>query len=414
MRAPVVLTALAVLSGGLGGALPVVTGSPAYAASTPVACRAVATPDDIGREAEESTVRYPDPFAEMGIAEAATAVRGRRPGAGVTVAVVDSGIDPRGFVVAPRRITFGGSQAAGKYFHGTTVAGLIAGRKGGGSPGGIAPGVTLLDMPVYRAPSEEDGDGEVVPSAVVGALTYLNDHLHDYPLLIVNLSLELDRGSPELRRQVERLVKRGAVVVAASGNRPSDDGSPAPYVGDEDARARVYPAAYPGVVAVGAVVTEGSPGDATAYVVANSRTDVVAPTYGARSVTLGGRSCVVDEVATSWSTAEVSGALALLASADPHATGRELVDRLVRTASGRPDVRGVFTGAGVVQAYDAVTRPLDKAGVASPGPVAEAHVVPPERDVLHGTRHATIWWGLIGGGALLLGLVLRPLLSRRR
>lgn len=412
-RAGLALVALAAV----GPLAAVVSGPPAYAADAPIACREVATPDDVGAEPPQDAPSYPDPFAEMGIADAAGLVHGT-PGEGVTIAVVDSGIDPKGLATTPERPSFGGQPPAA-YFHGTSVAGLIAGRKGAGSPGGIAPGAHLVDLPVLSPPSEAHPEGRVEVDAVVAALRYLGDHLGRYPRLVVSMSMEFSQDVPALRQQVERLIRRGAVVVAASGNRvtgdsPDEGASASPYAGDEDADDRVFPAAYPGVVAVGAVVTEGSAGDATPYVVANSRTDVVAPTYGARSVTLGGRPCVIDEVTTSWSTAEVSGVLALLASAEPHATGPELVDRLVRTASGRPDVPGRFTGAGVVQAYDALTRPLGPSAGPSAAAQPAARVAPPERDVLESTRHSALWWGLLGGGALIVGLVLRPLLSRRR
>lgn len=422
MRARPVLSGprAAVALAALAAALPLtavttVTGGPAYAADAPIACREVATPDNLNAEPPEDAPDYPDPFAEMGIADASRLVHGS-PGEGVTIAVVDSGIDAKGLVAPPERPSFGGQRPA-TYFHGTSVAGLIAGRKGAGSPGGIAPGARLVDLPVVSPPSDAHPDGQVKVESVVAALRYLNAHLGQYPRLVVSMAMEFATDVPALRQQVARLIRHGAVVVAASGNRQSGDedtASASPYAGDEDADDRVFPAAYPGVLAVGAVVTEGSAGDATPYVVANSRTEVVAPTYGARSVTLGGRPCVIDEVTTSWSTAEVSGVLALLASADHHATGPELVDRLVRTASGRPDVPGRFTGAGVVQAYDAVTRPLDRSTGPSAGPEPAAHVAPPERDVLEGTRHSALWWGLLGGGALIVGLVLRPLFTRRR
>ena len=35
-------------------------------------------------------------------------------------------------------------------------------------------------------------------------------------------------------------------------------------------------------------------------------------------------------------------------------------------------------------------------------------------DVLASTRENAVWWGLVGGGTLLLALVLRPVLARRR
>lgn len=417
MRAQRHLTAAAAvllaLGTGAGSAVVgVVTAPPAYAAERSVPCRSVATVDDAGVKSVD--LSYPDPYDEMRIADAQRAV-GRTPGSGVTVAVLDSGIWP-GVAAHVLRPSFKPSQTPGKYYHGTTVAGLIAGKATGGAPGGIAPGATLIDLPVSTAPQTGDEEPAVSRPSVEAALQYLNATRSKYSHLVVNLSLEFDTGSPVLQREIRRLVRSGAIVVAAAGNRTESDEttSPTPSAGPEDARDQVFPAAYPGVVAVGATLTEGMSGDVSQYVVPNSATDVAAPPVGAHSYTLTGRPCIVDEPTTSWSTAEVSGVLALLASAYPKASAGEIVDRLLRTASGREDVPGRYTGAGVVQAYDAVTRPLDDGRTAAPAPVARAHLGRPERDVLRGTRHAALWWGLVGGGALVLGLVLRPLLSRRR
>jgi membrane-anchored mycosin MYCP len=80
-----------------------------------------------------------------------------------------------------------------------------------------------------------------------------------------------------------------------------------------------------------------------------------------------------------------------------------------------------LVGAGEVQAFQALTRPIemDEEGtVLSAGEVVDEPQVlrvPDEpEDVLASTRENAVWWGLVGGGALLLALVLRPVLARRR
>lgn len=390
------LAASVLALGAAGGGLAVVAvPTPAYAVEKGIPCESFATPDVT--EASDPVALPSDPFAEMGIAEARAAVR--RPGAGIDVAVIDSGIEG-----ATDRPAFAGSKPPVKDYHGTTVAGLIR---------AIAPAVHLIDLPVYVPPAEgSDKPGTVPGESVRGALDALLKR-RDVDHLIVNMSLDVG-PSRALESRVEELLRRGAVVVAATGNVTTSGphASPAPGADWAD---RIAPATYPGVVAVGASLSEDAQGDdISQFVLPNSRTTVVAPTYGARSVTLGGRACFVDQTATSWSTAEVSGVLALVASAFPRETNTELVDRLERTAAGRPDEPGRFTGAGVVQAYAAVTRPLAADRSSRAEVVKRAEVAPPKADVLEGTRHDAVWWGLIGGGVLLLGLVLRPLLSRRR
>jgi membrane-anchored mycosin MYCP len=72
-----------------------------------------------------------------------------------------------------------------------------------------------------------------------------------------------------------------------------------------------------------------------------------------------------------------------------------------------------------VQPVDALTRPLTRAGGAFASLRAEPEQTPPVRppvsrsDALHDTRHLAIWAGLVGGAAVVVASILRPLLSRR-
>lgn len=343
--------------------------------------------------------------------------QGVQPGAGVRVAVVDSGIRPMaGLPVAQQMLPL-----TPVFFQGTAVAGLIAGApRADGKPVGIAPAASLIDVRVYDSlrPQQE---GELPPAAdrVAGGLEWLASQ----PGLAHIVAVPVRVGPDDrMKAAVERLWQQGTVVVAASGDRPTDDQPDAEafatYDGDEDAAASSFPAGYDKTVAVSATAPDGV--DVTATVLANSATDVAAPTVGAVSYALNGGTCVIDTVSTAWATAEVAGVLALIKSAHPRDTAAQLVTRLVRTASGRDDVRGRFLGAGVVQPAEAVTRPLRPAKDGSveqtvPEPVdVRAEAPPRARDVLAGTRSAAVWWGLAGGGALLLALLLRPVLTRRR
>ena len=81
-----------------------------------------------------------------------------------------------------------------------------------------------------------------------------------------------------------------------------------------------------------------------------------------------------------------------------------------------------LVGAGEVQALEALTRPMEiDDGRARTSARARSCDEPqvlsvPEEpdDVLASTRENAVWWGLLGGGVLLLALVLRPVLARRR
>ena len=157
-------------------------------------------------------------------------------------------------------------------------------------------------------------------------------------------------------------MKLPLVVVAASGNR-EEDSDDSTFKGTPGNDANVYPADYPGVVAVSA--TPPGDEDPGTYVVPNLDTDVAAPTAGAISANATGQVCVVGEIATSWAAAEVSGILALLREQYPRETPKQLVARLQATTEGAgapqgPDdvVESPWTGAGVVQAHDALTRQI--------------------------------------------------------
>ncbi len=144
-------------------------------------------------------------------------------GTGITVAVIDSGINTKhnalkGRVLATRDFTGGDGQD--HFGHGTHVAAIIAGQAGGTPETkdyrGIAPGAYLLNLRVLG----DDGSGSV--SDVIEAIDWTIEHRHEYNVRIINLSL----GAPVLQpyrddplcEAVERAVRAGLVVVAAAGN----------------------------------------------------------------------------------------------------------------------------------------------------------------------------------------------------
>ncbi|SDC87137.1 membrane-anchored mycosin MYCP [Nocardioides lianchengensis] len=407
------------------------------AASVPVilpAAPAMAVEEDCGAvqvkeagEARSAATRESAPLEQLRIADAHAylAARGRQPGAGVTVAVLDSGVTASGGLRVSEHVSVTGRQGELDDWHGTAVAGLIAGTPRADDAGGlvgIAPYAEILDVRVFD--SGDAGSTEGKPVSADGLVEGLGVVLAHPEVDIVNVSLFVDQPDPRIEKLLTRLHRRGVVVVAAAGNRPTEDDQPlyddfgTPEAG-QDAALRVFPAGYPSVVAVSATVDGlGDREDAAAYVLPNSRTDVAAPVVGGVTVGVDGGTCTVDDVVTSWAAAEVSGVLALMRTADPDATGDQLVARLLSTADGRTDVRSPMTGAGVVQPLDALRRPVTPAEDGTLDTTAERSdrraVAPePEVDTMAATRRDAVWWGVLGGGVLLLALVLRPLLARR-
>lgn len=412
-------------------------------------CLVVACPVPAWAESVDCTLLSPDavpesplqattgnkPFQEMGVQRAWDRLEKdkKAPGRGVVVAVLDSGVvtDGTSIPVLPDRPA-AGAKAPPSYYHGTAVAGLIAGAPDhDGDPVGIAPAAQILDVQVYDDPRQEpsDDNSPLDPANVVAGLDQVLQRLGQLNIKVVTIALQLpDDGA--VRDRVQQLWDRGVVVVAPTGNRPTGDSELPELLGEEyqqhrageDVAGLVHPADYPHVVGANATVT-GAAGDPlpTGPVLESSDTDVAVPTAYATSYSLLGGTCYLEAPATSWAAAEVSGVLAMLAAEYPRANPAQLVARLRYTAAGRTDLPNTIVGAGVVQPFQALTRPLsiDEDGtVLSAGEVVDEpqvlHVPEEPDDVLAATRENAVWWGLAGGGTLLLALVLRPVLARRR
>ncbi len=141
-------------------------------------------------------------------------------GAGITVALVDTGVDPSaaGLGEVTHVAVPGVDDTGDGYGHGTHLAGIIAGR---GMYPGVVPGATLLDVKVA------DNAGETSLSIVLAGLQEVAERDVD----VVNVSLSsgapLPPGADPLSRALERLWGMGTTVVVAAGNDgPDEIGSP--------------------------------------------------------------------------------------------------------------------------------------------------------------------------------------------
>ena len=133
-------------------------------------------------------------------------------GAGITVAVLDTGItrveDLQGVDIEPGQSFVSGAETAeDDVGHGTHVAGTIAQATNNGvGVAGIAPRVTLLPMKVL---GPRGGTADQIAVAV--------DEAADQGADVINLSLG-GMHSLVLHLAVEKAVRRGVVVVASAGN----------------------------------------------------------------------------------------------------------------------------------------------------------------------------------------------------
>lgn len=255
-------------------------------------------------------------------------------GRGVVVAVVDSGVGPTpeltGQLVPgvnlgakpPRRIDL--------FDHGTAVSSIIAARRDGHGIVGIAPAAKVMSVRIFD-------DWSAPARRLVRGIRWAVDHHAD----VVNLSL-VERNMPALRSAIRYATEHGVVVVAGAGN-DRQSGSPVHY-----------PAAYPGVIAVGAVRADLA---LAGYSNEGGYVDVVAP--GSRVLAADPFGTLSWYWGTSFATPQVSGVVALMLAANPRLTPAE-VQRILRSTAedlGAPGKDRLY-GAGLVEAPAAVRAAL--------------------------------------------------------
>lgn len=314
-------------------------------------------------------------------------------GAGVTVAVVDSGLDTRHPQLTRGIVedvtSTGGRDCLG---HGTEVAGIVAAARMRGVPfAGVAPEAKLISVK-----HTNDGKGQVamLALAIVKAV--------ELGAGVINVSAQAS-DHPDLRNAVAYALAKNVVVVAAAGNIDKEDGSPA----------RAYPASYPGVLSVGSAGPNGKRADSSNPV---TPINVLAPGTGVTS-TWPGQAYQENLEGTSYATAYVTGVVALVRARYPKLTYEEVGRRITLTADGGS---GSGTGEGMVNPLLAVSAILPSEAVAlapaEPAPLPlDAIVHAPPEDTQ--SISVATWVALLSlGGVVLvtLGSVAIPLGRRRR
>jgi len=234
-------------------------------------------------------------------------------GAGITVAVIDSGSGPHPDLDAnldAGRTMFGSIDSVGvldidNAGHGSHVAGIIAAVANnaiGGS--GVAPQSRILPIRVLDA--QGSGDSKDVYKAVRFAV--------DSGTKVINLSLGGATESTSLTAAIQYAVDRNVLVVAAAGNGAAD--SPPKW-----------PAASDLALAVTAVDRNNS---VTSFDQRGDYIDLAAP--GASILSTASNDYKIQS-GTSMAAAFVTGAAALLFAAQPSITAAQVRDVLQRTAT---------------------------------------------------------------------------------
>jgi membrane-anchored mycosin MYCP len=262
-------------------------------------------------------------------------------GAGQTVAVIGTGVDPHNPQFGGRVTALGGGgdDCDGR---GTFAAGLVAAQSNPATTFvGLAPGARLLGVK-YTQAMTNGNDVEPDPNALASAI---NSSVGAGATVIL-VVLPAYRTTPALTTAVRNAINGGVVVV-----------SPAMAT---DAGVKTYPTALPGVIGVGAVDDKGAPLQAES----GDYITMVAP--GADVVSTSAKTAGVGQI---WglgehppiysSAAYVAGAVALVRSYRPNLNPEQVANRLIATANRPPSGgRDPKLGWGMLDVTAAVTAEL--------------------------------------------------------
>jgi Subtilase family len=269
-------------------------------------------------------------------------------GAGVTVAVLSTGVDPdeadlAGDVTTGPDFTGSGRAPGSPFwgFDGTAVATIIAGHGHGAGDRsgiiGIAPAARILSVRVtleFNDPLSSDASiSRHLPQAIADGITYAVAHgarIIDLPLDPGTLGLNgqgdpaAAGGSAAEQAAVEYALDKGVVLVAPAG----DDGMGPGIVN--------YPAAYPGVIAVGAVTRRGQ---LASFSSRRPYVSLTAPGVGLEVPDLAGGYQMTSS--TSAASGMVAGVAALILSRYPHLTVAQVTQAVTESTATGPSAAGL-------------------------------------------------------------------------
>lgn len=336
-------------------------------------------------------------------------------GAGVTVAVIDTGVNGSPRVPAEPGGDFvdkGGNGMSDCDAHGTLTASIIAGRA---APGdgfvGVAPAARVLSLRQTSANwqpvgvRQDPNDPNTTPTA--GSLRSLARavvHAANMGAQVINIS---EAACYKVTRPIDEVtlgaaleyavnVKNAVVIVAAgntgqecSQNPPPDPSIPADPRGWEQVQTIVSPAWYsPLVLTVGGIAPNGQPSSFSMsgpwVGAAAPAENIIALGYDGSPVNaLQDRDGLVPINGTSFAAAYVSGLAALIKQRFPDYTPAQIMNRI--TATARHPGGGVdnYVGAGVIDPVAALTWDVPEGPTEVPYRVKEVpppvYIPPPDR-----------------------------------
>ncbi|MFF4391388.1 type VII secretion-associated serine protease mycosin [Streptomyces sp. NPDC001552] len=278
-------------------------------------------------------------------------------GNSVRVAVIDTGVDR-----ANPQLSAAIDTGAGKDFvdpkggdgtvdtigHGTKVAGLIAARPQQGTGFvGLAPESTIIPI------RQNDGQGKGTAANLSQAI----DHAVAKGAQVINISQDTEAQlsvDSDLGKSVQKAVAANVVVVASAGND-----------GLSGQKRKTYPAAFPGVLAVG---SSDRNNERAGFSQPGDFIGVAAPGVDMVSTVPGFGQCI--DNGTSFSAPYVAGVAALLRAKHPDWSAQQVIWQIQNTAERAVNGRDDYVGWGVVDPVRALShdQQAPKAPVPDPGP----------------------------------------------
>lgn len=364
-------------------------------------------------------------------------------GAGVTVAVIDTGVN--GSLRIPAEpggdfVEHSGDGMSDCDAHGTLTAAVLAGRPGPSDAFiGVAPAARILSLrqtsdsfqPVGTRADPNDPN----TTRTAGSLRSLARaivHAANIGAQVINISeaacYRVTRPINEsvLGAAIEYAVNvKGAVVVAAAGNTggdcsqnpPADAAAPADPRGWQQVQSIVSPAWYsPLVLTVGSIAPNGQPSGFSMHGpwvgAAAPGENLVALGYDGNPVNaLQGEDGPIPISGTSFSAAYVSGLAALLRQRFPELTPAQIINRITATARHPGGGADNVVGAGVIDPVAALTWDVPPGPATIPYAVKEIppppYIAPPDRKPITGVVVAGVGVATLFGIAALSRRALR-------
>ncbi|WP_158600431.1 S8 family serine peptidase [Tessaracoccus antarcticus] len=339
---------------------------------------------------------------------------GAATGKGIKVAVIDTGVAAKGTAYfTPDRLTtydfLGGASEKDKAAlgmdctHGTEVASLIAAGRPDGRDvdtrtnfAGIAPDAQIISYRTLSVSEPQEGEVESLAPTIAAVLDATTRKVR-----VINLSQSVGPLDPLLDdygNAVAAALKQGIVVVAAAGNVT------------EGVQETSYPAAFPGVIAVGSstptdgAAKESRPGSYVTVGAPGSDITALLPSRVRDSAGSANQAYTSALVGTSYAAPIVSGVVALMLEIDPTLTPEQVLDRLKATADPPPTaVPDDRLGAGIVNPMRAMTGVM-RPQTPEPGADASVAVAPLPTREPPDMQPAMVAVG-VGIGALVLAAV---------